>query len=162
MPSIPSVESPGRGYNSKRIAQTFSIAARAFQILALNSLRAFPERPNVPKSDAMTPEQLAPIRSKMKARIAEIEASLAEDDPESKPVAPDVAIGRLSRLESMQAQQMKLAQQRRQREELEGLHNALERMEKGTYGTCAYCMMPISFERLEAMPDAVVCMSCAR
>ena len=110
----------------------------------------------------MTPDQLAKIRSIIDERVLEIETSLAEDDPEAKPVAPDVAIGRLSRLDSMQAQQMKLAQQRRQREELEHLHNALERMGKGSYGTCAYCLSPIAYERLEAMPDAVVCISCAR
>ena len=65
----------------------------------------------------MTEEQLTHLRSIMISRIEAIEASLAEDDPESKPVAPDVAIGRLSRLESMQFQQMNLAQQRRQQEE---------------------------------------------
>ncbi|HCR31643.1 MAG TPA: hypothetical protein DIV79_16690 [Opitutae bacterium] len=110
----------------------------------------------------MTNKQLTHLRSFIEARIEAIEASLAEDDPESKPVAPDVAIGRLSRLESMQSQQMNLAQQRRQREERERLQNALDRIEKGIYGTCAYCLSPISYERLEAMPDAVVCMSCAR
>jgi len=110
----------------------------------------------------MTPVQLKRIRLKVETRIAEIDAFLAEDDPESKPVAPDVAIGRLSRLESMQSQQMSLAQQRRQREERERLENALDRIKKGAYGKCAYCLSPISFERLEAMPDAVVCVSCAR
>ena len=110
----------------------------------------------------MTEEQLAHLRSIMISRIEAIEASLAEDDPESKPVAPDVAIGRLSRLESMQSQQMNLAQQRRQQEERERLKNALDRLDKGSYGACAYCLSPISYERLEAMPDAVVCMSCAR
>jgi len=110
----------------------------------------------------MTEEQLTHLRSIMISRIEAIEASLAEDDPESKPVAPDVAIGRLSRLESMQFQQMNLAQQRRQQEERGRLKNALERIDKGSYGTCAYCLSPISYERLEAMPDAVVCMSCAR
>lgn len=110
----------------------------------------------------MTPEQLDLIRSKIEARLAEIEQALSQDDPESKPVAPDVAIGRLSRMESMQSQQMNLAQQRRQREEKERLENALERIEKGSYGSCAYCLQPIEYERLEAMPDAVVCISCAR
>lgn len=110
----------------------------------------------------MTEEQLTHLRSIMISRIEAIEASLAEDDPESKPVAPDVAIGRLSRLESMQFQQMNLAQQRRQQEERGRLKNALERIDKGSYGTCAYCLSPISYERLEAMPDAIVCMSCAR
>jgi len=110
----------------------------------------------------MTPEQLGTIRLKVETRIAEIDAFLSEDDPESKPVAPDVAIGRLSRMESMQSQQMSLAQQRRQREEKERLENALDRIKKGTYGNCGYCLSPISYERLEAMPDAVVCVSCAR
>ncbi|MGK0240122.1 MAG: DnaK suppressor protein [Candidatus Pelagisphaera sp.] len=110
----------------------------------------------------MTPDQLAKIRSIIDERINEIETFLAQEDPESKPVAPDVAIGRLSRLDSMQAQQMILAQQRRLREELEHLQSALERIGKGTYGNCAYCLSPIAYERLEAMPDAVVCISCAR
>jgi DnaK suppressor protein len=110
----------------------------------------------------MTPTQLASIRSIIETRTEEIETFLAQDDPESKPVAPDVAIGRLSRIESMQAQQMNLAQQRRQREELVHLRRALERMDKGSYGTCPYCLSPIAYERLEAMPDAVLCISCAR
>ena len=110
----------------------------------------------------MTPDQLAKILSIIDERINEIETFLAQEDPESKPVAPDVAIGRLSRLDSMQAQQMILAQQRRLREELEHLQSALERIGKGTYGNCAYCLSPIAYERLEAMPDAVVCISCAR
>ncbi|MCH2386581.1 MAG: hypothetical protein MK240_00100 [Opitutales bacterium] len=109
----------------------------------------------------MTEEQLTHLRSIIIIRIGAIEASLAEDDPESKPVAPDIAIGRLSRLESMQSQQMILAQKRRQQEERERLKNALGRIDKGSYGTCGYCLSPISYERLEAMPDAVVCMSCA-
>ena len=110
----------------------------------------------------MTPEQLVWIRLKVEKRIAEIDLFLAEDDPESKPVAPDVTIGRLSRLESIQSQQMSLAQQRRQREEKERLENVLDRIKNGAYGNCAYCLSPISYERLEAMPDAVVCVSCAR
>ena len=110
----------------------------------------------------MTPKQLSEIKVLIKERIEALQATLAEDDPESKPVAPDVAIGRLSRLDSMQAQQMNLAQQRRHREELERLQNALDRIANGSYGTCAYCMMPIGYERLAAMPDAVVCMSCVR
>ena len=81
----------------------------------------------------MTDEQLSQLRSIIVARIEAIDTSLEEYDPESKPVAPDVAIGRLSRLESMQSQQMNLAQQRRQREERERLKNALDPLNKGSY-----------------------------
>ena len=110
----------------------------------------------------MTEEQLTHLRSIMISRIEAIWASLAEDDLESKPIAPDVAFERSSRLEPMQSQQMNLAQQRCQREEKERLKNAPDRIDKGSYGTCAYCLSPISYKRLEAMPDAVVCMDCIR
>jgi DnaK suppressor protein len=38
---------------------------------------------------------------------------------------------------------------------------ALERVEKGTYGNCARCGKPISPARLEAMPAAQLCITCA-
>ena len=60
----------------------------------------------------MTEEQLTHLRSIMISRIEAIWASLAEDDLESKPIAPDVAFEHSSRLEPMQSQQINLAQQR--------------------------------------------------
>ena len=95
----------------------------------------------------MTEEQLTHLRSIMISRIEAIWASLAEDDLESKPIAPDVAFERSSRLEPMQSQQMNLAQQRCQREEKERLKNALDRIDKGSCGTCAYCLSPISYDQ---------------
>ena len=100
----------------------------------------------------MTPEQLAWVRLKVEKRIAEIDVFLAEDDPESKPVAPDVAIGRLSRLESMQSQQMSLAQQRRQREEKERLENALDRIKKGPTETVLIAYHPYPTNGLKPCP----------
>jgi RNA polymerase-binding transcription factor DksA len=47
---------------------------------------------------------------------------------------------------------------------LEGLHDvddALAKLETGTYGTCESCGEPIGESRLEAMPSARVCMTCA-
>ena len=37
---------------------------------------------------------------------------------------------------------------------------ALERMDKGTYGLCEDCHQPMSPERLEAMPEATLCIKC--
>ncbi len=39
---------------------------------------------------------------------------------------------------------------------------ALERIDAGTYGTCIRCGNPIPDERLEAVPYAVLCVSCKR
>jgi DnaK suppressor protein len=39
---------------------------------------------------------------------------------------------------------------------------ALARLDEGTYGTCTRCGQPIPEERLEAVPYAVLCVSCKR
>ncbi|MEO8449991.1 MAG: TraR/DksA C4-type zinc finger protein [Gemmatimonadota bacterium] len=38
---------------------------------------------------------------------------------------------------------------------------ALSRMAAGSYGVCVRCKNPISFERLEVMPETVWCRSCS-
>ena len=44
--------------------------------------------------------------------------------------------------------------------ELERIMEALEKIEKGDYGTCEACDKDISFERLEAVPSAKMCIDC--
>lgn len=46
-------------------------------------------------------------------------------------------------------------------DELRRIDAALDRIEQGTYGTCARCGEPISAERLEAVPTAPLCRTCA-
>jgi RNA polymerase-binding protein DksA len=40
------------------------------------------------------------------------------------------------------------------------IDQALERVENGSYGDCLNCGQPISRERLEAVPHAVLCITC--
>ena len=40
--------------------------------------------------------------------------------------------------------------------------HAIERIDAGRYGTCEICELPIETERLEAVPQATDCVSCAR
>ena len=42
------------------------------------------------------------------------------------------------------------------------LEESLERLEKGTYGHCEYCSTFIGKERLEARPQARLCIECAK
>lgn len=44
---------------------------------------------------------------------------------------------------------------------LADVERALAKLSEGTYGTCDSCGGPIPGERLEAMPWAVLCVSCA-
>ena len=46
------------------------------------------------------------------------------------------------------------------RDSLAQIERALARMDDGTYGVCARCGNVIPSERLEAMPEAELCVSC--
>jgi RNA polymerase-binding protein DksA len=46
--------------------------------------------------------------------------------------------------------------------EIASVSRALERIEKGTYGECVRCGADIAAARLEARPEAALCIDCAR
>lgn len=46
--------------------------------------------------------------------------------------------------------------------ELDDLDTAIRRLEAGVYGVCQRCGEPIAPARLEARPDATLCIVCAR
>jgi DnaK suppressor protein len=54
----------------------------------------------------------------------------------------------------------RLALENRIRQEISGIEHALEKFEKGTYGLCDNCGKPIAPERLEALPQASLCVNC--
>ena len=54
----------------------------------------------------------------------------------------------------------RLALEKRVRDQLAEVEHALHNFEEGTYGLCESCGQPIDPERLEALPQAKLCMSC--
>lgn len=46
------------------------------------------------------------------------------------------------------------------REQLAAVDHALQKFEEGTYGLCDNCGQPIPPERLEALPQATLCLDC--
>ena len=54
----------------------------------------------------------------------------------------------------------RLALENRIRQELAGIEHALHKFEEGTYGLCDSCGKPIDPERLEALPQASLCLNC--
>jgi len=46
------------------------------------------------------------------------------------------------------------------REQLASVEHALQKFEDGTYGSCDNCGKPIPPERLEALPQATLCLDC--
>ena len=54
----------------------------------------------------------------------------------------------------------RLALENHIRQELASVEHALEKIEKGTYGICDNCGKAIDPARLEALPQANICMDC--
>lgn len=64
-------------------------------------------------------------------------------------VASDVIDGRMLETLGVQAQN-----------KLTSINNALKRIDEGTYGKCLKCHQDIPQERLETLPEAVLCIKC--
>lgn len=54
----------------------------------------------------------------------------------------------------------RLVMENRIRQETARIEHALDKIEKGTYGRCDNCGEPIPPERLEALPQASLCLKC--
>lgn len=54
----------------------------------------------------------------------------------------------------------RLAVEKQVRDHLAEVEHALDKFEKGTYGLCDSCGQPIAADRLEALPQASLCVNC--
>jgi DnaK suppressor protein len=54
----------------------------------------------------------------------------------------------------------RLTLEKRIREQLAEVEHALQKFEDGTYGKCDNCGQPIPPDRLEALPQASLCLNC--
>ena len=54
----------------------------------------------------------------------------------------------------------RLSLEKRIREQLAEVEHALKKFEDGTYGLCDNCRQPIDPARLEALPQATLCLRC--
>jgi len=54
----------------------------------------------------------------------------------------------------------RLALENRIRQEIASVEHALDKIKKGTYGLCDNCGKKIAPERLEALPQASLCLNC--
>ena len=61
--------------------------------------------------------------------------------------------------ESMELEK-RLAVELRLKSLLAEVDRALQKLDNGSYGVCEMCHMPIDPARMEALPQAILCMSC--
>ncbi len=108
----------------------------------------------------MTPDALEVHRQRILSLIEEIKTYLQTMEEARQPIAPSSALGRLTRMDALSNQGIQQSLLETAQRRLEGFGNALDRIDRGTYGICMRCSGEISPGRLEAVPEAPVCMGC--
>lgn len=104
----------------------------------------------MPSADTAKPrltEQLAELEGRQKRIVQDLSEPLNPDSSEQAVEMEDDA--------SLEAQAALVAR------EIASVNRALLRIENGTYGECVRCGDVIAPKRLEARPEAALCISCA-
>jgi RNA polymerase-binding transcription factor DksA len=112
---------------------------------------------------ALNGDALAEARQRLAAEVSEVQKELAEFGAEpdgSIIVSLDEGFADAAQATSERAKVLSFVEGLINR--LHDLQSALGRVERGVYGQCERCGNPIPPERLEAVPTARLCMSCAR
>ncbi len=102
-------------------------------------------------------EQLEQERQRLIDELAQVQesASSSEERREGSPFGKREE----EATETLELEK-RLAMENRLRQELSSIEHTLEKIEKGTYGICDNCGKPIPPERLEALPQANLCIEC--
>lgn len=104
------------------------------------------------------PADIKQLKSRLAAQLAELESRQQRISADlSEPLNPDSS----ERAVEMEDDASLEGEARLIEHEIVSVKNALRRLETGTYGTCVRCGDPIGVERLEARPEATLCIDCA-
>lgn len=103
----------------------------------------------------------ADLREEIEKQITAIEKNLDEYRERSDSVGLDQPIGRLSRMDSLTNQGILLSGIDKSKTRLARLKSALLRIDDPEFGYCRECGEEIAVKRIKAMPEAVLCVSCA-
>ena len=79
----------------------------------------------------------------------------------TRPIAPDVSLGRLTRMDAIGSKSINEAALRKAETSLSGLESTLKRIDSPDFGLCVSCEEQIPFARLMAIPETLFCVECA-
>ena len=108
--------------------------------------------------------KLAELREALEEKRENLRKEIVEQggDPDSDDAAIDVERGFADSAHSTAERARLLSVMKALRSNLRWVERAITKMDLGTYGVCERCGNPISVERLEALPWAILCIDCAR
>lgn len=101
-------------------------------------------------------------KQKILEAISKTEKLIMEYKELTKPIAPDVAIGRISRMDAINNKSVTEAALRQAEGKLHNLNRVLEMYGTDDFGKCIKCKSQIPLGRILFRPESLHCVNCAR
>ncbi|MFN3757520.1 MAG: TraR/DksA family transcriptional regulator [Flavobacterium sp.] len=102
------------------------------------------------------------IKQKILDEISKTEKLIIEYQEMTKPVAPDVAIGRISRMDAINNKAVTESALRQAQEKLNKLKYVLSKIGNEDFGICMKCRTQIPIGRILIRPESLYCVNCAK
>ncbi len=102
------------------------------------------------------------IKQKILDEISKTESLIEEYREMTKPIAPDVAIGRISRMDAINNKSISEASLRQAEQKLINLNRVLKQFGTNEFGLCLKCRKSIPIGRILIRPESLYCVNCAR
>jgi len=101
------------------------------------------------------------VKEKIKEEIEKTEQDILEYKEDTKPIAPENAIGRISRMDAINNKSVTEATLRKSEEKLKNLIYLKGKADDPDFGLCANCQSEIPLPRMMFMPQSAFCVNCA-
>ncbi len=102
------------------------------------------------------------IKSKLIEEIAKTEKQILNYKELTKPIAPNVAIGRISRMDAINNKSVNETSLRQSENKLKNLKRVLENFGTEDFGICLKCKQQIPVGRILIRPESLLCVNCER
>ena len=102
------------------------------------------------------------LKQKLLDEISKTELLIKEYQELTKPIAPDVAIGRISRMDAINNKSVAEAALRQAEEKLRNLQRVSSKIDDKDFGICLKCHKPIPLGRILIRPESLDCVNCAK
>lgn len=109
----------------------------------------------------MTAEEKTELKAAIERKMKATQLAIVDYKDMTQPVAPDVAIGRISRMDAINNKSVMEAALREAEAKLKRLQMALEKINELDFGICIKCRGEIPVKRLMIMPESNKCVKCS-
>ncbi|MFC1516412.1 TraR/DksA family transcriptional regulator [Thermodesulfobacteriota bacterium] len=109
----------------------------------------------------MTRREREKLENHIRKKIHILKKDIVSFRELTRPIAPDVSLGRLTRMDAISNKSINEAALRKAENTLSRLEYTLKIINDPDFGLCGECEEPIPFARLMIMPETYLCVECA-